>query len=104
MCAKSEGKGERANHTRVAKGEEEPDTQGALSIVKELARGAINGGNVINIKGVAHAEAVGKKTSANADGCVLAGRTRGLKEQGEANQVQKSNDGCHGPHLAPVAS
>jgi hypothetical protein len=72
--------------------------------MEQFAGGAINGSNVVNIEGVAHAEAVGEQSGANANRDSLMGRTRCLKQQGKAKEVEEGNHTCHESNLTPVTS
>jgi hypothetical protein len=73
VSAKAEGQGESCDNARVAEREEETNAEWPLPVMEEFAGGAINGGNVINVKGMAHAKAVGEKSGANTNGDSLVG-------------------------------
>ena len=52
---------QRDDDRRVAEREEEPDGDRALAVLHELARGVVDGGDVVRVDRVAQAEGVGQE-------------------------------------------
>jgi hypothetical protein len=57
----------------VAEGEEEADAQRPLALVHQLAGGVVDGGDVVGVEGVPHAEGVGEHRDADAEALVVLG-------------------------------
>ena len=56
---------------RVAEGEEVPDAKRALPVLDQLAGGVVDRGDVVGVKGMAHAQGVGQHPGADPKSSVL---------------------------------
>ena len=90
---------------RVPEREEEADAQRPLAVAHQLARGVVDGADVVGVEGVAHAERVGRDADADAEdaGAELEVLRRDEAEQeAEADDVQGDDDEGEHPGAPPL--
>ena len=98
--------GEDEHHRRVAEREEEPDRQRPLALADQLAGGVVDGGDVVGVERVPHAEGVGQHARAHAEGLapadVVMPARDGGGEQAPSDHVQADDDAGHRADPVPL--
>ncbi len=103
--AEGEQGAEAEDDRRVAQREPEADRQRALALAHQLAGGVVDGGDVVGVEGVPHAERVRGEPHAGAEDLaadvVVLGRDD--REQGEpADHVQREDEAAHTCQADPL--
>ena len=97
--------GQHEHHAGVPEREEEPGRQRSLALTDQLAGGVVDGGDVVGVEGVPHAERVGQRAGADAEDrrladLVVAAQRRG--QHGPAHEVQANHGGGHAADPRPL--
>jgi HoxN/HupN/NixA family high-affinity nickel-transporter len=88
------GGGETEHERRVAEREEEPDTDRPLSLLHQLARHIVDGGDMIGIHRMAQPEPVGQKRNAQQQRVIMEDSQRGTPKQ-KIGQPKKDINADH---------
>src|SRR5205823_698322 len=90
--------GEREHDARVAEREEESDPERAPLLVEELARRAVDRGDVVDVERVAQAERVRERSEPGERGRA----SRVIDEEAPAEHVEEDDDGSESRQAAPL--
>ena len=107
LDAEREQERQREHDRRVAEGEPEPDRHRALAVVHELAGGVVDGGDVVAVEGVPHAQGVGGEADAEAEGLGAEAVVMRRDQEGDdapADHVQADDDRGHPAELDPLGA
>ena len=106
LDAEREQQREHEDHRRVPEREEEADAERPLALLHELARGVVDGRDVVGVEGVAHAQRVGREPDAGGEGAAGAEaevvRDDDPEEQAEADDVQADDRGGQATSPRPL--
>jgi hypothetical protein len=97
--------GQDEDHGRVAQGEEEPHAERALVVVDQLARGVVDGGDVIGVERVAHPEGVGQYARADTEGfgpIDMEVAAQGCTQHAPPEDMQSDDGECHPTETRPL--
>ena len=98
--------GQEEDDRGVAEGEEVADAERALAVVDQLAGGVVDGGDVVGVEGVAHAQGVGQHAGPEAEDLVRADvvvAADGRRQHGPAEHVEADDQPGHGSGPGPFA-
>ncbi len=106
---RADAEGEQHDHReddgRVAEAEPEADAHRPLALAHQLAGRVVDGGDVVGVEGVPHAEGVCRDAESHAEelaGDVVLLRRHDADEQPPADDVEQQHDDAHAEDAAPL--